>query len=331
MPPGFSGHSATRVDVWVPLAAAMRDTPGWNRDAFRNFVSIIARVEPGDGGRGRRPGERGPRAPRLARRASTEATWRPPNGASPMPLPASRSSSSSSGSRTRRRCSSCAARAAGASRPSARPSARRADASSPGPARSRDPGVDGDGRCAGALILARRGGPPAAAGRRDRERGSHAPYACCWRSRPASARLCSRPLTGLLQLPRHLRAGDLSGAGSRRASKPGLPDAAAGADDAVGRVDRRRGHVRPQPLQPDGAGLRDAPERRRPGRLRAGTGPGRGAGRDLQVGARARQVDARRRGGDGREVDAVRGISTCRRLAFRGWPNRRASTVSCRS
>ena len=48
MPPGFSGHSATRVDVWVPFAAAMRDVPGWNRDAFRNFVSIIARVEAGE-------------------------------------------------------------------------------------------------------------------------------------------------------------------------------------------------------------------------------------------------------------------------------------------
>jgi putative ABC transport system permease protein len=48
MPPGFSGHSATRVDVWVPIAAAMRDTPGWNVDAFRNVVSILARVEPGD-------------------------------------------------------------------------------------------------------------------------------------------------------------------------------------------------------------------------------------------------------------------------------------------
>jgi hypothetical protein len=48
MPPGFSGHAATRVDVWVPMAAAMRDTPGWNLDAFRNVVSIIARVEPGD-------------------------------------------------------------------------------------------------------------------------------------------------------------------------------------------------------------------------------------------------------------------------------------------
>jgi len=48
MPAGFSGHSATRVDVWVPFAAAMRDVPGWNLEAFRNFVSIIVRVEPGE-------------------------------------------------------------------------------------------------------------------------------------------------------------------------------------------------------------------------------------------------------------------------------------------
>ena len=68
MPAGFSGHSATRVDIWVPLAAAMRDTPGWNLDAFRNIVSIIARVEPGEDGSCRRAGERRTRASRLARR-----------------------------------------------------------------------------------------------------------------------------------------------------------------------------------------------------------------------------------------------------------------------
>ncbi len=48
MPAGFSGHGATRVDMWVPLAAAMRDTPGWNLDTFRNIVTIIARIEPGE-------------------------------------------------------------------------------------------------------------------------------------------------------------------------------------------------------------------------------------------------------------------------------------------
>ena len=47
MPAGFSGHSSTRVDVWVPLAAAMRETPGWNRDSFRNVVSVVARVDVG--------------------------------------------------------------------------------------------------------------------------------------------------------------------------------------------------------------------------------------------------------------------------------------------
>ncbi|HEY6616936.1 MAG TPA: ABC transporter permease, partial [Vicinamibacterales bacterium] len=47
MPAGFSGHSSTRVDVWVPMAAAMRETPGWNLDSFRNVVGIVARVEKG--------------------------------------------------------------------------------------------------------------------------------------------------------------------------------------------------------------------------------------------------------------------------------------------
>ena len=47
MPAAFSGHSATRVDVWVPLAAAMRETPGWDLDSFRNIVGIVARVEEG--------------------------------------------------------------------------------------------------------------------------------------------------------------------------------------------------------------------------------------------------------------------------------------------
>jgi predicted permease len=47
MPPGFSGHSSTRVDAWVPISAAMRRTPGWNLDAFRNVVSVTGRVAPG--------------------------------------------------------------------------------------------------------------------------------------------------------------------------------------------------------------------------------------------------------------------------------------------
>ena len=44
MPRGFNGHSTERVDVWVPLAAAMQSTPGWDRDAFRNVVSVVVRV-----------------------------------------------------------------------------------------------------------------------------------------------------------------------------------------------------------------------------------------------------------------------------------------------
>lgn len=46
MPDGFNGHSATRVDVWVPMAAAMRETPGWDRDPFRNVLAIVVRLAP---------------------------------------------------------------------------------------------------------------------------------------------------------------------------------------------------------------------------------------------------------------------------------------------
>jgi putative ABC transport system permease protein len=48
MRPGFSGHSTTRVDIWVPMAAAMREMPGWDQDPFRNVTSIIARLRPGE-------------------------------------------------------------------------------------------------------------------------------------------------------------------------------------------------------------------------------------------------------------------------------------------
>jgi putative ABC transport system permease protein len=48
MPAGFSGHSAAHVDVWMPFAAAMRGTPGWDRDALRNITSILVRVRAGE-------------------------------------------------------------------------------------------------------------------------------------------------------------------------------------------------------------------------------------------------------------------------------------------
>ena len=47
MPAGFSGHSAAAVDLWVPFAAAMRASPGWDQDAFRNILSIVVRLAPG--------------------------------------------------------------------------------------------------------------------------------------------------------------------------------------------------------------------------------------------------------------------------------------------
>jgi putative ABC transport system permease protein len=48
MPEGFSGHSATGVDLWVPFAAALRNSPGWDRDAYRNFLSVAVRLAPGE-------------------------------------------------------------------------------------------------------------------------------------------------------------------------------------------------------------------------------------------------------------------------------------------
>jgi len=44
MPRGFSGHSAASVDVWLPIATAMRADPGWTQNPFRNVVSVVARV-----------------------------------------------------------------------------------------------------------------------------------------------------------------------------------------------------------------------------------------------------------------------------------------------
>jgi len=46
MPARFSGHSAAKVDLWVPFAAAMRESPGWDQQSFRNIGSILARLAP---------------------------------------------------------------------------------------------------------------------------------------------------------------------------------------------------------------------------------------------------------------------------------------------
>lgn len=47
MPRGFSGHSTTAVDVFVPFAAAMRDSPGWDREGYRNIAGVLVRLAPG--------------------------------------------------------------------------------------------------------------------------------------------------------------------------------------------------------------------------------------------------------------------------------------------
>jgi len=43
MPPGFSGHSAARTDLWVPLHAAMNQA-GWERDPYRRLLAVGFRL-----------------------------------------------------------------------------------------------------------------------------------------------------------------------------------------------------------------------------------------------------------------------------------------------
>ena len=44
MPEGFSGHSATDVDLFTPLSVAMHSSPGWDRDQYRNLLAVVVRV-----------------------------------------------------------------------------------------------------------------------------------------------------------------------------------------------------------------------------------------------------------------------------------------------
>jgi putative ABC transport system permease protein len=44
MPQGFSGHTPVDTDCWVTFPGAMRDNPGWDRDAYRNVTSVIVRL-----------------------------------------------------------------------------------------------------------------------------------------------------------------------------------------------------------------------------------------------------------------------------------------------
>ena len=63
MPARFSGHSAANVDMWVPFAAAMRQSPGWDQQPVPagRFDRRAARRRC-DSGRGGRAGERRDRA-----------------------------------------------------------------------------------------------------------------------------------------------------------------------------------------------------------------------------------------------------------------------------
>ena len=47
MPLGFNGHSAARIDIWVPFHAAMQNNPGWDRRTFMNIAGVIVRMAQG--------------------------------------------------------------------------------------------------------------------------------------------------------------------------------------------------------------------------------------------------------------------------------------------
>jgi predicted permease len=44
MPAGFSGHTAERVDLWLPLSSAMHDSPGWHRQSRMAVVALGIRI-----------------------------------------------------------------------------------------------------------------------------------------------------------------------------------------------------------------------------------------------------------------------------------------------
>ena len=44
MPPAFSGHSADRTDLWIPLGAVLGRHPWWTGESTRNVVSLVVRL-----------------------------------------------------------------------------------------------------------------------------------------------------------------------------------------------------------------------------------------------------------------------------------------------
>ena len=270
MPAGFSGHSATRVDVWVPIRRRHARRAGLESGRVPERGDIIARVAPGERRRGGRAGERGTRAPR--RRSSASAGRRGAAerriafalaGVSVLVLVIGLANAATlllvRGTRGRRESAIRAALGATRGRLFARILLEAAILASMA--------------TAGALALSSWLGE---AVRRLVLTGvienEGLTTARSWRrSAPVSERSRSRRVVGLCSCP--VTCGRRSlGREPRRAPQPRLHHAAAGADDAVGRADCRRGPLRTQPVQPDGAGLRHAPGPGIARRPRAGTG-----------------------------------------------------------
>jgi putative ABC transport system permease protein len=85
-PPGFTGTELGRVDLWLPITAAMRpfvsDNPNWQREALATYAHLFARVRPGvpfaDAAR---------EAERILADAYPDAWWGATNGRVPRLIP----------------------------------------------------------------------------------------------------------------------------------------------------------------------------------------------------------------------------------------------------
>jgi len=85
-PNGFTGTELGRVDLWLPMTAAMRpfvsDNPNWQREAMGTYAHLFARVRPGiplaDAAR---------EAERILAAAYSDAWWGARNGRTPKLIP----------------------------------------------------------------------------------------------------------------------------------------------------------------------------------------------------------------------------------------------------
>ena len=281
MPAGFSGHSAARVDVWVPFHAAMRETPGWDHDQFRNIAAVVVRVA-----RTETPASAAAQAGAVMEKRAGRVTLSPIGGGdvtateqriaywltgvSVLVLIIGLANSATL----------LLVRGAGRRRDLAirsRPRRHTRPAAVAGARRSRDSRHDDSCRGHPPRVLVRRSGAerasavgrprrrpePADPRRRRARRRPRLPGRRCRGHRADARSFDSRVVDRSLRagpfdsrvVDRSLRAGSFDAARFDRSLRAGAPSRS---DDDVGRAAGRCGHVRAQPVQPGVAGFRHA-------------------------------------------------------------------------